>query len=507
MSEIDGLNQLPCAVLITNLQNELLFANQAAQAIQGITETESLLKLEQLLPRSAQIFLLTHVLPMLLKDTVINELYLDFLGKNKTVLPMLVNASLGSFEGQPCRRWVLFPAKHRAEFEQQLVKSRQQMHAFAVKAETERQVLQTVLDGVKDVAILALGADGSIVFANVGAETMFQTNQHVLIHQPIEAWLDIPLALRDIFATDEKNFPGNGSDEDRLKIAQDFETKLRVKSDAQLDVQVQLRKVEHISADAELSYILIITDIQKRKQYQMLQDNFVATVSHELRTPLTAMQGALKLLMNDKKSVLSAQAQKMSVIMLKNGERLQALINDILDFSNLETGQIHLQLQTVKLMPLLRQAINEHQFYLADKHIRIELLTDIPDIDVVVDKARLFQILNNLLSNAKKFSPAKSIVRITLEAQPASVKVSIIDCGPGIAEDFIPLLFSKFRQQNNSANREYEGSGLGLAICKQLTEALGGEIGYQPHNHGSIFWFTLPVQTPKNPNCLSSDPN
>lgn len=495
MSEVDGLNQLPCAVLITNLQNELLFANQAAQVIQGISEIQLALRLEQLMPRSAQIFLLTHILPMLQKDAVINEIYLQFLGKDETTLPMLVNASSGSFKGQPCWRWVLFPAKHRAEFEQQLLKSRQQMQSFAANAETDRQVLQTVLDGVKDVAILALAADGRIVFANVGAEAMLQIPQHLLINQPIAAWLTLPAALSDFFVSAENTPSGRGAADESMNIAQDIETTLRLQPDAQLDVQVQLRRVENSTANNELSYIVIITDIQKRKQYQLLQDNFVATVSHELRTPLTAIQGALKLMVNDKKSVLSTQAQKLAGIMQNSAGRLQALINDILDFSKFQSGNISMQLKALQLMPLLQQAISEQQPYLATKHIRIELAVDLPQVKVVVDKGRLLQILSNLLSNAKKFSPANSVVIIALEPLPACIKVSIIDNGPGIAADFVPLLFSKFRQQSNAANRQYDGSGLGLAICKQLTEAMGGEIGYQPHSNGSIFWFTLPILT------------
>lgn len=390
---------------------------------------------------------------------------------------------------------MLFPAKHRAEFEQQILKSRQQMQNFAAKAETDRQVLQTVLDGVKDVAILALAADGRIVFANVGAEAMLQTPLQVLLNQPIGTWLAMPAALRDVFVPVDHMPSAKTYADNSINISQDIETTLNLPQGAQLDVQIQLRKVDNITANTELSYILIITDIQKRKQYQLLQDNFVATVSHELRTPLTAIQGALKLIVNDKRSVLSAQAQKLAGIMLNSAARLQGLINDILDFSKFQTGNMSLQLQAVELMPLLQQAINEQQPYLAAKQIRFKLTSELPQVKVVVDKGRVLQILSNLLSNAKKFSPANSVVTIALEQRPACVKVNIIDQGPSITADFIPLLFTKFRQQQQAANRQYDGSGLGLAICKQLTEAMGGEIGYQPHSNGSIFWFTLPVQS------------
>ncbi|WP_166838954.1 sensor histidine kinase [Rheinheimera pleomorphica] len=158
-----------------------------------------------------------------------------------------------------------------------------------------------------------------------------------------------------------------------------------------------------------------------------------------------------------------------------------------------------MQLQTKSLVGLLQQAIDEQLYYLPEKQIQIVLELPVPDVLVKTDAGRFLQIMSNLLSNAKKFSPANSEIKIETEILAGFAKVSIADQGPGIADSFIPLLFSQFRQQDDSISREYGGTGLGLSICKQLTELMGGDIGYQKsEDGGATFWFTTVLAVFKN---------
>lgn len=494
MNHLAELDALPCAVIVTDPGGAMLFINQWAQTAFGLTTAALPDRLEQLLPRAGQIFLQTHILPMLRNEGVVKEIYLQVKGAAALQIPMLLNAQQGMFGDKACYRWVMLPAKHRAEFEQQLLKNRQQMQEFARAAESDRKILQTVLDGVKDVGILALSAGGSIEFANIGAELIFGAEAQALTKSRITDWLSLP---DDILHTLSLNAESNGN---QLSAVQyDIETELQQNDGRHIAVQLQLRRLAPQQTLKSLSYIVIVTDIQQRKQYQALQDNFVANISHELRTPLTSILGALKLLKIDKNTIFTAQSQKLLDLTVKNADRLQQLIIDILDFSKLTADKVSVQLQTKSLAVLLQQAIDEQLYYLPEKQIQIVLELPVPDVLVQTDPGRFLQIMSNLLSNAKKFSPANSEIKIETEILAGFVKVSITDKGPGIADSFIPLLFSQFRQQDDSISREYEGTGLGLSICKQLTELMGGDIGYQKsEDGGATFWFTTVLAVLKN---------
>ncbi|MDP5188322.1 HAMP domain-containing sensor histidine kinase [Rheinheimera baltica] len=471
-----------------------MFINQWAQTAFGLTAAALPERLEQLLNRAGQIFLQTHILPMLRNEGVVKEIYLQVKGAASVQIPMLLNAQQGMLGEKACYRWVMLPAQHRAEFEQQLLKNRQQMQEFARAAESDRKILQTVLDGVKDVGILALSAGGSIEFANIGAELIFHAEAQELARNRITDWLSLPDDILHALS-----LPSELNGDTNSAVQYDIETELQLNDGRRIAVQLQLRRLAAQQTLKALSFIVIVTDIQQRKQYQALQDNFVANISHELRTPLTSILGALKLLSFDKKSVYTAQSQKLLDLTVKNADRLQQLIIDILDFSKLTAGKVSVQLQTKSLAGFLQQAIDEQLYYLPEKQIQIVLELPVSDVLVQTDAGRFLQIMSNLLSNAKKFSPANSEIKIETEMLAGFVKVSITDQGPGIADSFIPLLFSQFRQQDDSISREYEGTGLGLSICKQLTELMGGEIGYQKsEDGGATFWFTTVLALLKN---------
>lgn len=482
------LDALPCAVIVTDPGGAVLFINQWAQTTFGLTAAALPERLEQLLPRAGQIFLQTHILPMLRNEGVVKEIYVRVKGAASVQIPMLLNAQQGMLGEKACYRWVMLPAQHRAEYEQQLLKNRQQIHDFAKEAESGRQILQSVLDGVKDVGILALSKGGSIEFANIGAELIFHAEAQELTRNRITDWLSLPDDILHALS-----LPSELNGDTNSAVQYDIETELQLNDGRRIAVQLQLRRLAAQQTLKALSFIVIVTDIQQRKQYQALQDNFIANISHELRTPLTSILGALKLLKIDKNTNFTVQSQKLLDLTVKNADRLQQLIIDILDFSKLTAGKMSVQLQTKSLAGLLQQAIDEQLYYLQEKQTQIVLELPVSDVLVQTDAGRFLQIMSNLLSNAKKFSPANSEIKIETEISADFVKVSITDQGPGIADSFIPLLFSQFRQQDDSISRGQEGTGLGLSICKQLTELMGGEIGYQKSDEaGAVFWITIP---------------
>jgi len=235
-------------------------------------------------------------------------------------------------------------------------------------------------------------------------------------------------------------------------------------------------------------------DVTERIRLDRLKDEFVSTVSHELRTPLTSLCGSIGLLLGGTVGKLPEKANDLLEIANNNAGRLKHLINDILDIQKIEAGQIQYKLQNIEIAKLVEQTIKDNAGYALQRKIQLKLANTENNTLVYVDKVRLSQVLDNLISNAIKFSQEKAIVDINISPQNTHVRVSVQDYGVGVPKEFRPHLFERFTQNDASASRDFAGTGLGLSIAKGIIEQHHGRIGYQPvHDGGSNFYFDLPV--------------
>ena len=184
---------------------------------------------------------------------------------------------------------------------------------------------------------------------------------------------------------------------------------------------------------------------------------------------------------------------QMLQIAQQNSQRLSHLINDLLDMEKLAVGKLSFELHTQPIKPLIEQALVANQAF-AEQH-QVSFQFDQPgDMWVRADALRLQQVLSNYLSNACKFSPAGSAVRIHTELRGSLVRVSVCDQGPGIPAEFQSRIFEKFAQADGSDRREQAGTGLGLAISKELIERMDGSAGFHSvPGQGATFWFELPL--------------
>ncbi len=225
-----------------------------------------------------------------------------------------------------------------------------------------------------------------------------------------------------------------------------------------------------------------------------VKSEFISTVSHELRTPLTAISGALGLIVGGAVGGLPLQVREMLNIAHKNSRRLSFLINDLLDMEKLLAGKLHFDLRGQALMPLLEQTLADNQSYAAQFQVTFLMRQRADGVQVNVDAQRLQQVMANLLSNAAKFSPHGETVEIDACMNGNLVRVEVSDHGPGIPQEFQSRIFQKFSQADASDTRKKGGTGLGLAISRELTERMGGRMGFlsQP-GQGARFFFELPV--------------
>ena len=231
-------------------------------------------------------------------------------------------------------------------------------------------------------------------------------------------------------------------------------------------------------------------DISARKEIERMKNEFIAVVGHELRTPLSSIVGSLGLLVRTKD--LREDIQTLIHVARDNSQRLVRLVNDILDVEKLNSGEFQIQLEPVNLETLIDTAIQANRGY-ADQY-GVTLIRSQSEGPAWVDASfdRLMQVMANLLSNAAKFSPRGAHVEIRLQRMRGAFRVSIIDPGPGIPEEFKPRVFDRFAQADSSASRQRAGTGLGLAICKLIIDKLGGKIDFvSMPGTGATFYFEL----------------
>ena len=205
-----------------------------------------------------------------------------------------------------------------------------------------------------------------------------------------------------------------------------------------------------------------------------LKDEFLAMLSHELRTPLNAVLGWAKLLQIGKPEV---EELKQGLQTIERNAHVQAqIIEDLLEMSRITSGKVRLDVRRIDLRSILHRSFETTSFKAQAKGIQLKSVTDPRAEPISGDPDRLQQVFWNLLDNAIKFTPPGGEVLVLLKRVDSHIEVSVIDTGDGIAPEFLPHVFDRFKQADASTTRRHGGLGLGLAIVKQLVKLHGGDV-------------------------------
>jgi PAS domain S-box-containing protein len=232
---------------------------------------------------------------------------------------------------------------------------------------------------------------------------------------------------------------------------------------------------------------------REAQEANRLKDDFLTTVSHELRTPLASMMNWVAVLRQGK--VGPDRITHALEVLQRSGQAQAKLIDDILDMSRSVTGRLRLELAPLDLAGVVTQALEAVRPAAEARKLAVEATLDPAAGPIVGDFHRLQQVVWNLLANAVKFTPEGGAVRVRLDRGSGVVRVVVADTGEGIASEFLPFVFERFRQADQTQARRHSGLGLGLAIVKHLVEAHGGRVtaSSEGQGRGSTFIVTLPV--------------
>ncbi len=333
-------------------------------------------------------------------------------------------------------------------------------------------ILQSIADGV-----VVADARGQIILLNPAAAEILGVDASEMLGQPIQ------------------RLPG--------VLARDLDPEQMEPREARFELEDRFIAAHYApvrsAAGERLGTVVIFRDITRDVEVERMKNEFISSVSHELRTPLTSIKGYVDLILMGSAGNLTDAQKNFLEVVRSNANRLVELINDILDISRMETGRLQLELTEVALDELLKGVATsmQAQFEQKEMQLHLEIADELPSIRA--DERRVLQIVNNLVSNAWKYTPAGGEVWLrAFDRGDGFVQIEVQDTGVGIKEEDLPKLFGRFVRLDNPMRDEVGGTGLGLAITKSLVELHHGRIWVESeYGKGSTFFVALPISGPE----------
>jgi PAS domain S-box-containing protein len=229
-------------------------------------------------------------------------------------------------------------------------------------------------------------------------------------------------------------------------------------------------------------------DITERKRTEQMKDEFIGLVSHELRTPMTVIKGSLRTAVS--RGISPGDKEILLENAIEGADSLSAILENLLELSRYQVGRLQLHTEAVSIPAVARAVVERLRARAEDRTFRLEFPDKLPKVQA--DPMRVERILYNLMENAVKYSPGKSVVKVSARREQNMVVTGVTDRGAGITPEEQGRLFELFERLDSGAGSK--GLGLGLVVCKRLVEAQGGKIGVSSApGKGSTFYFTLPV--------------
>jgi NtrC-family two-component system sensor histidine kinase KinB len=333
----------------------------------------------------------------------------------------------------------------------------------------EKRRAEAVINSMKDASI-GIDKNNVILFAN------FQALQLLGLHSE-------EVLGRNANELKNKN--------DLLRFLIDTNTAAPVKIVIENRENYFVKEVVEVKQDEERSRVIVLKNITSFKELDVAKTNFISTVSHELKTPLASSDFSLKLLKDERISKLSPEQKELIEHLQQDNQRMLKILSELLNMSQIETGRIQLEVKEVSPSTIIASAIDTVAFSAKEKDIVITDITSGGLPAVLADADKTIWVLNNLLTNAIKYSIPGGIIEVKALQAKNEILFSVKDAGPGIPGEFLTKVFERYYKVPGSKEK---GTGLGLAISKEFILAQKGEIWVESEiGKGSVFYFSLPV--------------
>ncbi|MFL6060755.1 MAG: PAS domain S-box protein [Marmoricola sp.] len=351
----------------------------------------------------------------------------------------------------------------------------------------EERLFRGLLEAAPD-AMVIVDHNGRIVLVNAQVEARFGYDRDELIGQSVEILVPerfsgMHVAFRSGYTAGPRTRP--------MGLAGDLYA--RRKDGSEFPVEISLAPLE---TEEGLLVSAAVRDISERRAIQdaaeRIKDEFFATVSHELRTPLTSMLGYSELMADLEH--LSPQGQRFLSVITRSAERELRLVDDLLTLVAIEETGLAIRPELVDLERILRDAVEAARP--RAEELNIDMRLDVPGMAVIAhaDRDRIGQAIDNLLSNALKFTPSGGAIRVRISSTATEAEIEVADSGAGIGEIDPSRIFERLYRSGSAVAQQVPGAGLGLTIALAIVEAHHGTIGVvKTDNNGTTFRMTFPL--------------
>ncbi|KPV57916.1 histidine kinase [Paenibacillus sp. A3] len=345
--------------------------------------------------------------------------------------------------------------------------------------EEEKEKLASILSNMND-GLIATDDHGRIIVINRRAKQILQVNEDTTLGMPLGELLGMPQEKMQV-----------------LEGTEDHSTMLHLYHEAEeepLFVKVTYTTI-HSKGKGSAGTIAVLQDVTGQEKLEQARREFVANVSHELRTPLTTIKSYLEAL-EDGALEEPQLAGKFVNVARNETERMIRLVTDLLQLSRLDSKQAIISKETTDVTEMLEEVADRFSFQLEQRMIAIEIDVEKHVDEIMLDRDRIDQVLDNLVSNAIKYTPEGGHIRIHAGRRESSVlEISVQDNGIGIPRKDLSRIFERFYRVDKARSRSMGGTGLGLSIAREIVKAHGGTIQLESElGQGTRVTFTLPYQ-------------
>lgn len=353
---------------------------------------------------------------------------------------------------------------------------------FVSHVEAQRNRLEIILNTTAE-GILAIDKQGTILITNAAAVELTHLPQDAIVGKNIEDLFKWTRDLQPIAV--EYNTADSNLYPDLEYVDHTGATHF---------VKIIVARVAGEQEQQAAQTIVTIHDETKTRELENMKIDFVSMAAHELRTPLASLRGYIELISYKEGPQMSEETNKYLKQALKSSNELGGLINNLLDVTRIERGTLTLNMERMDLAATIAQAVDDMRFAAEDKDIRLSYDGPADGAFVMADGIALREVVNNLLTNAVKYTQSHGTVNISLQRDGDNYVTHVRDTGRGIPKKALPYLFTKFYRVHGGLDSGSTGTGLGLFISKSIVERHNGTIGVtSQEGAGSVFTFSIPA--------------
>ncbi|MEN9558708.1 MAG: hypothetical protein RL141_1077 [Candidatus Parcubacteria bacterium] len=356
------------------------------------------------------------------------------------------------------------------------------------KAEEVNAIVTSVGEG-----LIALDGELKVVLANEPAGKLFGLPLDRIIGQPMQALARMLHGNQEI---EPDRYPEAIALKTKQTVVLDLTEDRSYHASSGRIFSVAVTATPLVLGGAVQGVVMVLRDIGELKQLEQARIGFISIASHQLRTPLTSMRWFAEMLIGGDAGVMTPDQKHFVERIYEGTDRMIGLVNLLLQIARVEAGRIKVEPKPIDFKNTIRGLTVALKSFLEAKTQTIDVQTTPDPFPLIpMDQEVIWQVLQNLLSNASRYAPVKSAIEIRIVSKDPVVEFSIRDHGIGIPKESQGRIFEKFFRADNALKLVPEGSGLGLSLVKSLVEGWGGKIWFESEEgKGTTFYFTIPLK-------------